>query len=277
MPKDPQLFSIGEFSQISGLSVKALRFYDENGLLKPAQVDAGTGYRFYDAAATERAWVIARLRELQFSLGDIAAILAGCGDEADLLEHLARQRRAVEERLRAGRKVAKALAQMIAAERAAAQLAAAGKFTFEEKLLPPLLVAGLRMKGRYEECGRAFSTLGRALGRHFAGKPLCLYYDGEFREDDADFEPCFPLRGPAAAPDGIVVRTLPATRCLSLIHQGPYRQLGRSYKRILAEARHREFTVTPPTREVYHKGPGLIFKGNAQNYLTEIQLPFAAP
>src|ERR1700722_12329923 len=109
MPKDPQLFSIGEFSQISGLSVKALRFYDEKGLLKPAHVDPATDYRYYDAACAERARVIARLRELQFSLGDIARILAECSDEADLLDAMQRQQRTITERMRADRKVVKAL------------------------------------------------------------------------------------------------------------------------------------------------------------------------
>ena len=76
MSVDPKPFSIGEFSQISGLSVKTLRFYDEKNLLKPAQGGATTGYRFYDAASAERARIVARLRELQFSLDDIARILA---------------------------------------------------------------------------------------------------------------------------------------------------------------------------------------------------------
>src|SRR5271167_1031218 len=98
MPDDPQLFSIGEFSKISGLSVKTLRFYHEKGLLKPAHIDPGTDYRYYDAACLERARVIARLRELQFSLEEIARILAECGDESDLLGALQRQQRAIAER-----------------------------------------------------------------------------------------------------------------------------------------------------------------------------------
>jgi len=75
MPDDPQFFSIGEFSRISGLSVKTLRFYHENGLLEPARIDPVTDYRYYDATCIERARVIARLRELQFPLDDIARIL----------------------------------------------------------------------------------------------------------------------------------------------------------------------------------------------------------
>jgi effector-binding domain-containing protein len=73
--------------------------------------------------------------------------------------------------------------------------------------------------------------------------------------------------------DGISVRTLPAGRCLCLIHQGPYEQLGRSYGKLLSAAAERSWKITLPTREVYLKGPGLIFKGNPKNYLTEIQLP----
>jgi effector-binding domain-containing protein len=74
--------------------------------------------------------------------------------------------------------------------------------------------------------------------------------------------------------NGVSVRTLPGARCLSLLHLGPYDQLGRSYERVLHEAKRREANLLLPTREVYVKGPGMIFKGNPKNYLTEILLPF---
>jgi len=273
MPDDPQLFSIGEFSQICGLSVKTLRFYHEKGLLKPAHVDAGTDYRYYDAACLDRARIIARLRELQFSLDDIARILTECSDESDLLGALRRQQRAITERMRADRKVAKALEDMIIQEAEAAHLADSGRFTIEEKSLESMIIAGLRMKGRYEECGRGFSTVARMMGRHLSGRPLCLYYDGEYREEDADFETCFPLRREEPSRDAVCVRTLPRQRCLSLVHQGPYPQLGRSYRKLLVEAKRRGLAIQLPTREVYLKGPGVIFKGNPKRYLTEIQLP----
>src|SRR5688572_28755276 len=170
MQNDPKLFSIGEFSQISGLSVKALRFYDDKGLLKPARADAVTDYRYYDAACAERARVIARLRELQFSLDDIARILAECGDESDLLEALRRQQRAIAERMRADRKVVGMLEKMIGEETRAAELVKGSSFQVEEKQLEPMVIAGMRMKGRYEECGRGFATVARAMGRHLGGK-----------------------------------------------------------------------------------------------------------
>jgi len=99
-----------------------------------------------------------------------------------------------------------------------------------EKTLAPLLIAGIRMKGKYPEIGAGFARLGKAVGRHVCGKPLCLYYDGEYREDDANFEPCFPIRKEVAV-DGVTVRTLPGGHGLTLMHRGPYDQLGRSYER----------------------------------------------
>ena len=45
---------IKEFAQLTGVSVRTLHYYDEIGLLKPSEVDAQTGYRFYDENAFER-------------------------------------------------------------------------------------------------------------------------------------------------------------------------------------------------------------------------------
>jgi DNA-binding transcriptional MerR regulator/effector-binding domain-containing protein len=265
-------FSIGEFSQVTGLSVKTLRFYHEKGILIPSSVDETTGYRFYDTGKIEKARVIRRLRAMEFSIEDIAAVLGECEDEADILNYLERQKGLLQQRIREDRDIVRSLDEIIAKERAAQRLLESGSFVVEEKSIEPFLVAGLRMKGRYSDCGTGFSRLGKAVGRFICGKPLCLYHDGEYREDDADFEPCFPIRR-SVATEGISVRTLPGGRFLTLIHRGPYDQLGRSYAKILKHADERAMKIALPTREVYVKGPGMIFKGNPKNYLTEIQLP----
>ncbi len=68
--------SISEFARRSRLSPKALRLYDEMGLLPPARVDAVTGYRFYGADQIERALLIAALRQLGIPLAEIKIVLA---------------------------------------------------------------------------------------------------------------------------------------------------------------------------------------------------------
>jgi DNA-binding transcriptional MerR regulator len=70
------LMPIGRFSRVTGLTVKALRHYDELGLLPPAAVDPETGYRSYSAAQVGRAEWIRTLRLLELPLDDIATILA---------------------------------------------------------------------------------------------------------------------------------------------------------------------------------------------------------
>jgi len=66
---------IGEFARRSRLSARALRIYDELGLLPPARVDDESGYRFYEPGQLGQARLIAALRQLQVPLAEIKAIL----------------------------------------------------------------------------------------------------------------------------------------------------------------------------------------------------------
>lgn len=270
------MFSIGEFSKITGLTVKTLRFYHERGVLVPARVEVGTGYRSYDARNVETARTIAALRECGFGLEDIAAILQEHADDADLLTFLECRRQELAERMARDRDVVSVIDQIIHREREARTMLQQQSFPIEEKTLSAMLVAGIRMQGRYEQCGEGFAKLGRAVGRWMSGKPLCLYFDGEYREEDANFEPCMPLRQSVDAA-GIDVREIPGGRCVSLVHRGPYNELGRSYGRLLQYVKERGYSMQLPTREVYLKGPGMFFKGNPKKYLTEIQILIEEP
>jgi DNA-binding transcriptional MerR regulator len=86
--------SIGEFARRSRLSVKALRLYDELGVLVPARVDHISGYRYYDVEQVEAARVVAMLRQLEFSLVSIKELLA-C-DPVDAAQRIAAHWREVE-------------------------------------------------------------------------------------------------------------------------------------------------------------------------------------
>ena len=71
-----ELLSIGRFARLTGLSVGALRHYDEVGLLRPARTDPDTGYRFYREDQLPQARAIQRLRALDLSLDEIRDVLA---------------------------------------------------------------------------------------------------------------------------------------------------------------------------------------------------------
>lgn len=74
------MLTIGRFADATGLTAKALRHYDELGLLVPARVDPENGYRYYDASQIEAAVTIRRLRALELPLDEIKLLLAGDGD-----------------------------------------------------------------------------------------------------------------------------------------------------------------------------------------------------
>lgn len=268
------MFGIGEFSKISGLPIKTLRFYHEKGLLVPATVDPDSGYRYYDHANVEKAQIIVALRRFEFSLEQIQQILISYDDEADILDFLEQRKGALQQEIRHRKDIVAQLDRIIQIENEARSTMQKSPFQIEEKALEPMWIAGVRMKGKYSDCGQGFAKLGKAVGRHICGKPFCLYYDGEYREEDADMEPCFPIRRRVDVA-GISVRELPGGRCVSILHRGPYEELGRSYATVLQYMKDHDHEILLPSREVYLKGPGMIFKGNPRKYLTEIQLVVA--
>ncbi|MFF9574937.1 MerR family transcriptional regulator [Streptomyces rubiginosohelvolus] len=71
-----ELVTIGEFARLSRLSAKALRRYDELGLLRPALVDPVNGYRYYDPAQVEGARLVAWLRRIGMPLNRIGRVVA---------------------------------------------------------------------------------------------------------------------------------------------------------------------------------------------------------
>jgi DNA-binding transcriptional MerR regulator len=92
------LLSIGRFARLSGLSVGALRHYDETGLLAPAEVDRFTGYRRYRRDQLDTARAIGRLRDLEVPLETIRAVLA-TDDPAERQRLLGEERARVEARI----------------------------------------------------------------------------------------------------------------------------------------------------------------------------------
>ena len=69
------MLRIGEFSQLGQVSVRTLHHYDERGLLKPAEIDNWTGYRFYSVKQLPRLNRILALKDLGFSLDQISRLV----------------------------------------------------------------------------------------------------------------------------------------------------------------------------------------------------------
>ncbi|MEV0703234.1 MerR family DNA-binding transcriptional regulator [Saccharopolyspora sp. NPDC050389] len=85
------MLGIGDFAQLTGLSAKALRLYDKQGLLKPAAVDPWSNYRRYSAGQLESAIRLKALRAADIGLAEVERALLGRREAAEVLEeHRAR-------------------------------------------------------------------------------------------------------------------------------------------------------------------------------------------
>ena len=192
------LMPIGRFAASVRLSVKALRHYDELGLLAPAFVDAATGYRYYAAAQARPAVLIGMLRELELPLATIRRAL---GAKPEVLRELLA---AEAERLE------RELAQRERALRSILHLARAGSLTPYEITLreaAPLLVARRTLETTVdrlvpESSAAIYALLAdlRRAGWKEEGPILCENEDAD--EEGRQVVHCLRVRGPGAGDRG---------------------------------------------------------------------------
>ena len=95
------MFSIGEFARHGRVSVRMLRHYDAIGLLRPACVDAGTGYRFYQASQLAELNRVIALKDLGFTLQQVQEILEEKVSAAELRGMLKLRRAEIQAQIEA--------------------------------------------------------------------------------------------------------------------------------------------------------------------------------
>jgi DNA-binding transcriptional MerR regulator len=262
---------IGEFSLITRISIKTLRYYHEENLLIPDYIDDDSGYRYYRTQSVEKAAIISFLRDMEFSISEIREIITGYSDDSEVVEFLSRQKSRIDGKIAKYRSASGSLGEMIESIQRSEEMKKNLKFSVEEKVVGDILFVGFRFKGKYDEFGKAFAKAARAAGRHIAGSAIGLFYDGEYREKDADIEGGFPVAKQVKGED-LSCRVLSGGKAVTLVHKGSYDNLGHSYGRIFEYINEHKLKPVAPSREVYIKGPGMIFKGNPEKYLTEIQV-----
>jgi len=261
-------YRIGEFSKITSMTIKSLRFYHEKGVLEPSVVDSQSGYRYYRENDISIAHSIRALRALEFSITEIKAIVDSCEDDCQIRDALRSKAKEIATKIKKYQAMQEGIQEILA-------LNEGNNMNIEtnqvlEKQLGDLLVASIRVKARYEETGKFIGQLYKTAGRHAEGKPINLYWDNSYVENDADIEVCLPVKKAIKAAAPVSTRTLIGGRAVSIVHKGPYGTQGSSYKAGIDYMTENNLTPTQVPREVFLKGPGMIFKGNPENYLTEI-------
>ena len=264
------MYKISDFSKITSLSVKALRYYDEEQMLMPSYRDKDTAYRYYNEEDFQKARLIVLLRSLDFSISEIKDVLANCSDPFDLPCYLEEKKKMIEGRIFKEKELIKKLNLYIKPKN---MEDISMNYQIEKKEIAPVLVAAIRYKGNYNDVGKYIGTLYKAVKGDAAGAPIQCYYDAEYLEAGADMELCLPTKKLIKHPD-VTAKKLPAVKAICTTHVGSYEKLNLAYKALVDYANEHHINCTTPSREIYVKGPGMIFKGNEDSYITEIIIPY---
>jgi effector-binding domain-containing protein len=269
------MLKIGDFSKFSRVSIKALRYYDEIGLLKPVTVDQFTGYRYYSADQITQLHRITGLKDLGLTLEEIGRILKDNPPAEKIIELLRAKQKETLKKLREEEARLKKVEEWLMRVEKEGTMPS---YDVVIKKVEAQNVASVRdVIPAYDQIGKLYEELFSFCGRHrvqFTGPPMAIYHDAEYREKDADVEAAVPVAGNLPPHPRISVKVLPAEEQMAcLIHKGPYENFNQAYKALMSWVEANQYQIAGPNREIYLKGPGRFLKGNPDNYLTEIQLP----
>ncbi|RSM80794.1 MerR family transcriptional regulator [Amycolatopsis sp. WAC 01375] len=261
------LMPIGVFAHATRLSVRALRNYDRIGLLVPAEIDPGTGYRRYSLGQFARAGLIRRLRELEVPLAEIAEIL-----DADTPDEVKASIKRHHDRV---------------AARAAELAAISGKLDsvlaeptrwlhVYERVRTPQPIARLSIRtplsGLAELIGPAYGRLFAVLaaqGVMPSSPPGTRYLTDD--PDELTVELFVPVDGPVRDDGEIGADELPGGLLVATIHEGDYDDVETAYRSLGRWIAERDLVPAGPAEELYLVAPGPSVA--PESYRTEIAWP----
>lgn len=266
-----RLIPIGEFSQMTRLSSKALRLYDKSGLLPPAHVDPATGYRYYEPSQANRAEAVRILRSVDMPLDEIKAVLDS--DDADLVH---KQLEIHRDRL---------ALRLVEDEQKLAYLEALMNrtegimpYTINVEEASPQLVAATRIHTSLakvgDDIGAGFGRLVPALGQAGiapTGPPLIVYHDVIDEETDGDIEVCIPIGAPLPDDiDDVYSRELEGGAVAATVHHGRYEEIAPAYHSLTGWISDNEHEIAGPPREIYLNDPQTVRPDELQ---TRVEFP----
>ena len=211
-----RLLSIGEFAAATQLSLKALRLYDDQGLMRPATIDPDSGYRYYRHDQIAAGRLIRLLREMDLPLAAVADVISSPASETeivlrrhaqDLEQQFARQRRAFRAALAHLRQISPPDVTTSVEHRVRPMdTVAVWPFLADRRSLLPRFRA---------EDAAARATLER-VGIPPFGKAACLLLD-PLSDEEGRLEWLVSLQDHPTPPSNITVRQRPTCNCAAVV------------------------------------------------------------
>jgi DNA-binding transcriptional MerR regulator len=262
---------ISEFARAGNVTIRALRFYDEVGLLSPAYVVPGNGYRWYSPAQFAQLNQIQAFKDMGFSLQEICELLQRRLVPQELRAVLEERREVLRKRLRDG------AGRLERIEARLNSISAGGPhshLTIMLRTTPGQSVVSLREKlQNYDQVDELFATLERRVAprvlydQRGAIFHRCLKGDGEI-----DCEALRFLKHPVAAIRGLKVYESQRARVAFTYHYGSENSIRTTYQSMTGWIAAHGYQLSAAKREIYW--PASEKKGETSS-LTEIQFPVA--
>ena len=266
----PRLYKIGMFAAMNHVTIKALRHYDEQGLLKPEHVDETNGYRYYLASQIADLHQILSLKNMGFSLEDIRAIQNG-KPEKELL--LAKKQEILKE-------IALLTAKLAQVEGYLAEENLDLSSPVLIKSIPEVIVSTMQMRIDSYDC--LFDLMPKMgeemerLGCVCADPDYCFthYLEAGYKEEDILIETCEAVTEQKEDTELVKFKVLPEVKeAACIFHRGSYNTLSRSYATLLRFIEENGYEICGNIRESYIDG--VWNKESEEEWLTEIQIPVA--
>ncbi len=262
--------SIGRFSRLTGLSIRALRLYGAEHLLEPARVDPDTGYRYYDLEQVQIAERIKLLRECEMPLDDILDTLR---DSKNATKRLLTHRQHLERRLQQHHHMLQNMDALLRQEHQGKNFEASYRFSTAQPMLCVSEEVIWREYGSHNPLGQGFQTIQDLLNRYSiptAGAPLRTYQI-PWRKRSIQISTCVPILGRYQGEGHIENGELEAAELAYTIHEGDYPTLPKTLEMLLAWVKQQGHTVSGLVREIYLEHRQTV--GDPKQYRTEIAVP----
>lgn len=265
------MFRIGEFSKMSKTTIKALRFYDKIGLLKPEEIDKFTGYRMYTTDQLFKLHKIQSLRQIGLSTDEVKSVLSGRDIESILNRRKTELQRGISE----------AQTQLSKIEFILKGDEIFMDYVATIKQIPECIVYSKRMTvPNYDAYFQVIPALGEQVTNKYpdlkcATPAYCfiVYHDGEYKEKDINIEYCEAVTEIKNDFDGIIFKKIPQATVVSIMHKGAYQKLREAYAYIFKWIDENGYKILDNPRESYIDG--IWNKENEEDWLTELQVPIA--
>lgn len=265
----PQLYKIGMFAQMNHITIKTLRFYEEQGLLLPAHVDGENGYRYYTMNQMADIQRITALKQAGFTLDDIKLINQG----ADTAYLLSSKKAALL------KKIAELTSQIAVIDGYLSGPAGTLDAPVLIRTIPAVTVASMKKRiDSYDELFSLMPEMGaemERLGCRCALPEYCFthYLEPGFRDEHILIETCEAVTEKKEDSALVKFRELPEITAACIFHKGSYSNFSESYAAILRFIEENGYKICGNIRENYIDG--IWNKDREEDWLSEIQIPIS--